>query len=992
MDKTYQPEQIENRWYQRWEEDGHFAPSGKGDPFSIMIPPPNVTGSLHMGHAFQDTIMDTLTRWKRMQGNNTLWQVGTDHAGIATQMLVERKVAAEEGKSRHDLGRDAFTDRIWEWKQESGGHITRQLRRMGASVDWSRERFTMDDGFYKAVQEVFVQLFDKGLIYRGKRLVNWDPTFETAISDLEVENTEVDGHMWHFKYPLAGGETYEYIEKDADGNVTLCETRDYISIATTRPETMLGDGAVAVSPDDERYAPLVGKLCEIPVGPKEHRRLIPIITDEYPDPDFGSGAVKITGAHDFNDYAVAQRNAIPLYNLMDRKAHMRTDGLSYAESAALASRAARGEDIGSVDEVNLVPTELRGLDRFEARRQVVEAVTAEGLAVTTTDEAGQEQPLVEHKKLMQPFGDRSGDVIEPYLTDQWFVAVENLAKPAIAAVENGDIEFVPKNYENMYFAWMRDLQDWCISRQLWWGHRIPAWYDAEGRVYVARSEAEARERYGIAADVPLNQDEDVLDTWFSSGLWTFGTLGWPEQTPALETFHPSSVLVTGFDIIFFWVARMIMLTLEFTGEVPFKQVYVHGLVRDGQGNKMSKSKGNVLDPIDLIDGIDLDTLVEKRTGNMMQPQKARAIAKATRQEFPQGIEAHGTDALRFTFLSQATTGRDIKFDMGRLDGYRNFCNKLWNASRYVLMNAEGQDCGTELENDGGGEIELSLADRWIVSRLQQTEAQVTRAMQEYRFDHASQALYEFIWNEYCDWYLELSKPVLWDDEASAQAQRGTRRTLVRVLETVLRLAHPMMPYISEEIWQRVAPLAGTSRGEDDSLMVQPWPQADDSRIDDDAERDIEWLKGVIVAIRNIRAELNIAPGKPLTAMLTKGDADDRRRLDANRRFLAKLAKLESIDWLADADQAPLAATQLVGDLEVLVPMAGLIDKEAELTRLAKEIDKQDKLIDGIEKKLGNESFVAKAPEAVVQKERDKLDDLSTNRRLLVEQRDRIAAL
>ncbi|MCW4153541.1 valine--tRNA ligase [Halomonas sp. 18H] len=992
MDKTYQPEQIENRWYQRWEDNGHFAPSGKGAPFSIMIPPPNVTGSLHMGHAFQDTIMDTLTRWKRMQGNNTLWQVGTDHAGIATQMLVERKVAAEEGKSRHDLGRDAFTDRIWEWKQESGGHITRQLRRMGASVDWSRERFTMDDGFYKAVQEVFVQLFDKGLIYRGKRLVNWDPTFETAISDLEVENTEVDGQMWHFKYPLAGGETYEYIEKDADGNVTLRETRDYISIATTRPETMLGDGAVAVSPDDERYAPLVGKLCEIPVGPKEHRRLIPIITDEYPDPNFGSGAVKITGAHDFNDYAVAQRNAIPLYNLMDRKAHMRTDGLSYAESAALASRAARGEDIGSVDEVNLVPIELRGLDRFEARRQVVEAVTAEGLAMTTTDEAGQEQPLVEHKKLMQPFGDRSGDVIEPYLTDQWFVAVEDLAKPAIAAVENGDIEFVPKNYENMYFAWMRDLQDWCISRQLWWGHRIPAWYDAEGRVYVARTEAEARERYGIAADVSLSQDEDVLDTWFSSGLWTFGTLGWPERTPALETFHPSSVLVTGFDIIFFWVARMIMLTLEFTGEVPFKQVYVHGLVRDGQGNKMSKSKGNVLDPIDLIDGIDLDTLVDKRTGNMMQPQKARAIAKATRQEFPQGIEAHGTDALRFTFLSQATTGRDIKFDMGRLDGYRNFCNKLWNASRYVLMNAEGQDCGTELENDGDGEIELSLADRWIVSRLQQTEAQVTRAMQEYRFDHASQALYEFIWNEYCDWYLELSKPVLWDDEASAQAQRGTRRTLVRVLETVLRLAHPMMPYISEEIWQRVAPLAGTSRGEDDSLMVQPWPQADDSRIDEAAERDIEWLKGVIVAIRNIRAELNIAPGKPLEAILTKGDADDRQRLDANRRFLAKLAKLERIDWLDDPETAPLAATQLVGDMEVLVPMAGLIDKEAELARLAKEIDKQDKLIGGIEKKLGNESFVAKAPEAVVQKERDKRDELAANRRLLIEQRDRIAAL
>ncbi|WP_275289293.1 valine--tRNA ligase [Halomonas elongata] len=987
MDKTYQPEQIENRWYQRWEEGGHFAPSGQGAPFAIMIPPPNVTGSLHMGHAFQDTIMDTLTRWQRMRGRNTLWQVGTDHAGIATQMLVERKVAAEEGKSRHDLGREAFTDRVWEWKHESGGHITRQLRRMGASVDWSRERFTMDDGFYKAVQEVFVQLFDKGLIYRGKRLVNWDPKFETAISDLEVENIEVNGHMWHFKYPLAGGETYEYIEKDAEGNVTRRETRDYISIATTRPETMLGDGAVAVHPSDERYAPLIGKLCEIPVGPKEHRRLIPIITDEYPDPDFGSGAVKITGAHDFNDYAVAQRNGIPLYNLMDRKAHMRRDGLSYEESATLASRAARGEDIGDVDEVNLVPTELRGLDRFEARRRVVEAITAEGLAMTTADAEGNEQPLVESKTLMQPFGDRSGDVIEPYLTDQWFVAVENLAKPAIAAVENGDIEFVPKNYENMYFAWMRDLQDWCISRQLWWGHRIPAWYDADGNVYVARSETEARNKHGLADDVGLTQDEDVLDTWFSSGLWTFGTLGWPEKTEALETFHPTNVLVTGFDIIFFWVARMIMLTLEFTGEVPFKQVYVHGLVRDGQGNKMSKSKGNVLDPIDLIDGIDLEALVEKRTGNMMQPQKAKAIAKATRQEFPEGIEPHGTDALRFTFLSQATTGRDIKFDMGRLDGYRNFCNKLWNASRYVLMNAEGQDCGTD-----GSEVELSLADRWIVSRLQQTETQVTRAMEEYRFDHASQALYEFIWNEYCDWYLELSKPVLWDDDATPESQRGTRRTLVRVLEAILRLAHPMMPYITEEIWQRVAPLAGTYRGEGDSLMVHPWPEADEARVDEAATRNIEWLKGVIVAIRNIRAELNIAPGKPLEALLTKGDASDRERLEANRPFLAKLAKLERLDWLDDPAEAPLAATQLVGDMEVLVPMAGLIDKDAELARLAKEIDKQDKLIGGIEKKLGNESFVAKAPDAVVQKERDKLDDLSANRRLLIEQRDKIAAL
>ncbi|WP_069384406.1 valine--tRNA ligase [Halomonas caseinilytica] len=948
MDKTYQPEQIENRWYQRWEEDGHFAPSGEGEPYSIMIPPPNVTGSLHMGHAFQDTIMDTLTRWRRMQGRNTLWQVGTDHAGIATQMLVERKVAAEEGKSRHDLGREAFTDKIWEWKHESGGHITRQLRRMGASVDWSRERFTMDDGFYKAVQEVFVQMFDKGLIYRGKRLVNWDPTLHTAISDLEVENRDQQGQFWHFRYPLADGVTTE-------------AGLDHLVVATTRPETLLGDSAVAVNPEDPRYASLVGKFVDLPlVG-----RRIPIVADEHADMEKGSGCVKITPAHDFNDYEVGKRCELPLINVFSRDAAI----LERAEAFDL-----QGRPLSDID--TSLPAAYAGLSRFEARERIVADMEAAGLLERT-----------ETVNNTLPFGDRSGDVIEPYLTDQWFVAVENLAKPAIAAVENGDIEFVPKNYENMYFAWMRDLQDWCISRQLWWGHRIPAWYDADGNVYVARNEAEARDKHGLSDDVSLTQDEDVLDTWFSSGLWTFGTLGWPEKTEALATFHPTSVLVTGFDIIFFWVARMIMLTLAFAGEVPFKQVYVHGLVRDSQGNKMSKSKGNVLDPIDLIDGIDLESLVEKRTGNMMQPQKAKAIAKATRQEFPEGIEPHGTDALRFTFLSQATTGRDIKFDMGRLDGYRNFCNKLWNASRYVLMNAEGQDCGSD-----GSEVELSLADRWIVSRLQQTETQVTRAMEEYRFDHASQALYEFIWNEYCDWYLELSKPVLWDDDATPQAQRGTRRTLVRVLEAILRLAHPMMPYITEEIWQRVAPLAGTHRGEGDSLMVHAWPEADEARVDEAATRNIEWLKGVIVAIRNIRAELNIAPGKPLEALLTKGDATDRERLEANRPFLAKLAKLERLDWLDDPAEAPLAATQLVGDMEVMVPMAGLIDKDAELARLEKEIDKQDKLIGGIEKKLGNESFVAKAPEAVVQKERDKLEDLSANRRLLVEQRDKIAAL
>ena len=948
MEKTYQPEQIETRWYERWEADNRFAPSGRGKPFSIMIPPPNVTGSLHMGHAFQDTIMDTLTRWKRMQGNNTLWQVGTDHAGIATQMLVERKIAAEEGKTRHDLGRDAFIDKVWEWKEESGGHITRQLRRMGASVDWSRERFTMDDGFYKAVQEVFVRLHEEKLIYRGKRLVNWDPTLHTAISDLEVENKEQQGSFWHFRYPLADG------VKTDDGN-------DYVVVATTRPETLLGDTGVAVNPEDPRYASLVGKFIELPlVG-----RRIPIVADEHADMEKGSGCVKITPAHDFNDYEVGKRQNHLLINVFTKDATI----LEQAEIFDLKGQPQPDEDAS-------LPAKYAGLDRFEARKQIVADMDALGLLVQ-----------VESVNNTLPYGDRSGDVIEPLLTDQWFVAVESLAKPAIEAVENGDIQFVPKNYENMYFAWMRDLQDWCISRQLWWGHRIPAWYDADGNVYVARSEEEAREKHGLGADVALTQDEDVLDTWFSSGLWTFGTLGWPEKTPELETFHPSSVLVTGFDIIFFWVARMIMMTLKFTGEVPFKTVYVHGLVRDGQGQKMSKSKGNVLDPIDLIDGITLDDLLEKRTGNMMQPQKAKAIAKATKEEFKDGIEAHGTDALRFTFLSQATTGRDIKFDMNRLDGYRNFCNKLWNASRYVLMNAEGEDCGTS-----GEEVELSLADRWIISQLQKTEAQVTKAMDEYRFDHASQALYEFVWNEYCDWYLELSKPVLWDEAASADAKRGTRRTLVRVLETILRLAHPMMPYISEEIWQRVAPLAGTYVGDDASIMHQAWPEADESKIDEQATRDIEWLKGVIIAVRNIRAEMNIAPGKPLDVLLTKGQPEDAERLEQNRHFLAKLAKLESVTWLANPEDAPLSATQLVGDMEVLVPMADLIDKDAELARLAKEIEKQDKLIGGIEKKLGNEGFIAKAPDAVIEKERGKLAEFQSAKKLLEEQQAKIAAM
>ena len=947
MDKTYQPNAIETRWYERWESDNRFAPSGQGESFSLVIPPPNVTGSLHMGHAFQDSIMDTLVRWRRMQGRNTLWQVGTDHAGIATQMLVERKVAAEEGKTRHDLGREAFTDKIWEWKEESGGNITRQLRRMGTSIDWKRERFTMDDGFYKAVQEVFVRLHKEDLIYRGKRLVNWDPTLHTAISDLEVENRDQQGSFWHFRYPLADG------IKTADG-------KDYVIVATTRPETLLGDTGVAVNPKDERYASLVGKFIELPlVG-----RRIPIVADEHADMEKGSGCVKITPAHDFNDYEVGKRQGHLLINVMSQDATI----LERAEIYDLQGRPQPQEDAS-------LPAAYAGLDRFVAREKLVADMDALGLL---------EQ--VEAVNNTLPHGDRSGDVIEPLLTDQWFVAVEELARPAIEAVENGDIEFVPKNYENMYFAWMRDLQDWCISRQLWWGHRIPAWYDNDGNVYVGRNEEEVRAENNLGADVELRQDEDVLDTWFSSALWTFGTLGWPADTEELKTFHSTDVLVTGFDIIFFWVARMIMFTLKFKGEVPFRKVYVHGLVRDSLGQKMSKSKGNVLDPIDLIDGIGIEELVEKRTGNMMQPKKAKAIAKATRNEFPEGIEPHGTDALRYTLLSLASTGRDVKFDMGRLDGYRNFCNKLWNAARYVLMNAEDQDCGVN-----GEAVELSLADRWIIARLQQTEQQVTRALEEFRFDHASQALYEFIWNEYCDWYLELSKPVLWDDNASIEAKRGTRRTLVRALETILRLIHPMMPFISEEIWQRIAPHAGKPV-EGESIMSQAWPQAEADRIDEQAIRDIEWLKGIIIAIRNVRGELNLSPAKPLEVFLQNGAAGDAERLEANRLFLSKLARLESITFLAAGDEAPMSAIQRVGELEVLVPMAGLIDKEAELKRIDKEHEKQQKVITGLENKLGNEKFVGRAPADVVEKERAKLADAQAELALLESQRVKIEAL
>lgn len=943
MDKTYQPHDIETSWYQTWESKGYFAPQGSGEPYTIMIPPPNVTGSLHMGHGFNNAIMDALIRFRRMQGRNTLWQPGTDHAGIATQMVVERQLSAQ-GVSRHDLGREKFLEKVWEWKNESGGNITRQIRRLGSSVDWSRERFTMDDGLSEAVKEAFVRLHEDGLIYRGKRLVNWDTKLHTAISDLEVENHDEKGSLWNLRYPLADG------AKTAEG-------KDYLIVATTRPETMLGDSAVAVHPEDERYKALIGKFIELPlVG-----RRIPIVGDDYCDPEFGTGCVKITPAHDFNDYEVGKRHNLPLINIFDKNA------------AVLATAQVFNLD-GSVNtEVDAgIPSAYAGLDRFEARKQIVAAFDSAGLLEKIEDHA-----------LKVPKGDRSGTVIEPWLTDQWYVSTKPLAEKAIEVVENGSIQFVPKQYENMYFSWMRDIQDWCISRQLWWGHRIPAWYDEAGNVYVGRDEAEVRSKHNLG-EIALRQDDDVLDTWFSSGLWTFSTLGWPEQTEFLKTFHPTDVLVTGFDIIFFWVARMIMLSTHLTGQIPFKTVYVHGLVRDGQGQKMSKSKGNVLDPLDIVDGIDLESLLQKRTSGMMQPKLAEKIAKQTRAEFPEGIASYGTDALRFTFCSLASTGRDIKFDMGRVEGFRNFCNKIWNAANFVLENTEGKDCGVNDEP-----VELSSVDRWIISQLQRTEAEVTRQLEQFRFDLATQALYEFIWDEYCAWYLELVKPVLWDENASIERQRGTRRTLVRVLEVALRLAHPFMPFITEEIWHRIAPLAG-QQGE--TLMLQTWPVANEARIDSAAEGDIEWIKALMLGVRQIRGEMNISMAKRIDILLKHASAEDQRRMSENEPLLKKLAKFESIRILAADEEAPLSATALVGEMEVLVPMAGLIDKAAELGRLDKEIQRLEGEVKRVGGKLNNAGFVDKAPAEVIAKERAKLAEAEQALAKLAEQRGRIASL
>jgi valyl-tRNA synthetase len=944
LDTKFDPAQVETSWYQFWEKNGFFKPSGSGPAFSIAIPPPNVTGSLHMGHAFQDTLMDTLVRYHRMKGHNTLWQVGTDHAGIATQMVVER-LLAQEGKTRHDLGRDAFVNKVWEWKESSGNTITQQLRRMGASVDWSRERFTMDEGLSNAVKEVFVRLYEEGLIYRGKRLVNWDPKFHTAISDLEVENRDEKGFLWHFRYPLADG------TKTIDG-------KPYLVVATTRPETMLGDTAVAVHPDDDRYRHLIGASVVLPLA----NRPIPIIADDYVDPEFGTGCVKITPAHDFNDYEVGQRHQLPMVNVLTPDAAVRQEPEVFDH---------QGNPL--TDYPCSIPESLANLPRAEARKAVVNAMEQAGLL-----------DKIEEHALKVPRGDRSGEIIEPMLTDQWYVSVKALAEPAIRAVESGDIRFIPKQWENTYFAWMRDIQDWCISRQLWWGHRIPAWYDDNGTVYVGRSEDEVRAKYQIPADKPLHQDEDVLDTWFSSALWTFSTLGWPENTAELQTFHPTSVLVTGFDIIFFWVARMIMMTLKFTGQVPFHEVYVHGLVRDGEGQKMSKSKGNVLDPLNIIDGISLEELIRQRTHGMMKPQIAARIEKQTRKEFPEGIAPHGTDALRFTFLSLATTGRDIKFDMKRLEGYRNFCNKLWNAARYVLMQT-GEAVLSQPDPDS-----LTVPDRWIRSRFVRTVAEYENHLADYRFDLAAKTVYDFIWHQYCDWYLELSKPALSDPE-SPQQHRATLHTLLDILEQSLRLLHPMMPFITEEIWQKVKSRLENAP-DTPSIMVAPFPAGRDEGSDRDAERDIAWLQSIIEAVRNVRGEMNIAPGKLLDIYLRHTDGDDRSRLDRLNKWLLKLARLSSVTVAEEKDEVPVSATALAGHMEVLIPMKGLIDKEAELARLDKEIDRLTKDIQRIEGKLSNEKFVANAPEEVVQKERDKLTANRSALAKLNDKRSEIASL
>jgi valyl-tRNA synthetase len=959
MEKTYAPHEIERRIYDRWESQGWFAPRGRGAPYSIVIPPPNVTGTLHMGHAFQQTLMDALTRYHRMRGDDTLWQPGTDHAGIATQMVVERLLNAE-GKKRTDLTREEFVERVWQWKEQSGGTIAHQMRRLGDSVDWSSDRFTMDPQLSRAVVEAFVRLHDEGLIYRGKRLVNWDPVLLTAVSDLEVESSEEEGHLWHLSYPL----------EDGSGHMI---------VATTRPETMLGDTAVAVNPTDERYLHLIGRKIRLPLAD----RSIPVIGDAYVDPAFGSGCVKITPAHDFNDYEIGLRHQLQQINILTPRATINDNA----------------------------PERFRGLDRFEARKRVVSELTDAGLLAR-----------VEKHKLSVPRGDRSGAVLEPYLTDQWYVKIAPLAQPAILAVEQGRTRFVPENWSKTYFEWMRNIKDWCVSRQLWWGHRIPAWYDEKGNVFVGRSEAEVRGKHELAPGVPLRQETDVLDTWFSSALWPFSTLGWPDRAPRLDKFYPTSVLVTGFDIIFFWVARMMMMGLRFIGDVPFRDVYITGLILDENGEKMSKTKGNVIDPLDIVDGIDLEALVAKRGSGMMQPQMATRVEKATRKQFPEGISAHGTDALRFTFASLASPSRELRFDLARVSGYRNFCNKLWNAARFVVMSVgepvTGSDAGMVAPAGGslapaggsladrsvagrsvvpagdslapaGGSVELSVADRWIRSRFGRMIGAVETAFSDYRFDYAATALYEFTWYEFCDWYLELTKPVLQSDSASADAQRGTRQTLGVILEALQRALHPLMPFITEEIWQRAAPLAGRAGP---TVMLEAYPQPAEFPPDETAEREVAWIQAFILGVRQIKGEMNIPLTRRIPVLLKGAGPQDRVYIERYRAYLERLAGIDTLTLLEPEATAPESATALVGELSILVPMAGLIDAAAEAERLGKQLSKAEQELAKTRGKLSNENFVRNAPPEVVKTERERESDFERQVTSLKAQLGRIRGL
>ncbi|TXD44104.1 valine--tRNA ligase [Xanthomonas campestris] len=938
---SYDPSSFESRLYAQWESAGHFKPSGSGEPYTVLLPPPNVTGTLHMGHAFQQTLMDALVRYHRMRGYDTLWQVGTDHAGIATEMVVSRNLTLEgKGETRDTLGREGFIAKVWEWKAQSGDTIERQMRRLGTSSDWSRSTFTMDPQPSAAVTEAFVRWYEQGLIYRGQRLVNWDPVLKTAISDLEVENVEEDGFLWSIRYPLADGVTYEHVEHDVDGVETLRETRDYLVVATTRPETMLGDTAVMVHPDDARYATLHAAQIVLPLT----GRLVPVITDDYVDRAFGTGVVKVTPAHDFNDYQVGVRHDLPLINL-------------FTVTAAINDNA---------------PERYRGLDRYDARKLVLSELEDLGLLVETKPH-----------KLQVPRGDRTGQVIEPYLTDQWFVKMDALAKRGLELVESGQVKFVPPNWINTYRHWMENIQDWCISRQLWWGHRIPAWFDEAGKCYVGHDEAQVRATHGLGVEVALHQDSDVLETWFSSQLWPFSTLGWPDAQAMDERgfarYLPSSVLVTGFDIIFFWVARMIMATDSFTGQVPFRDVYITGLIRDAQGQKMSKSKGNVLDPLDIIDGITIEDLVAKRTSGLMQPRMAEKIEKATRKEFPDGIIAHGADALRFTIAALATHGRDIKFDLGRAEGYKNFCNKLWNATRFVLMNTEGAQFSDVPQPQ-------TETERWILARLDAVAAEAQVHYANYRFDLLAQTLYEFAWNAFCDWFVELAKPAL--NGAVQDAADSTRHTLLYVLEALLRLLHPLTPFVTEELWQQVAPRLGITG---DTISLQAFPQRGD--VDTSgyagAEADIEWLKAMVSALRRVRSELNVPPSKQVRLWLQAGSSDDRARVARFASQLAFLLKLEAIDWLAAGQEAPPAAAAIVGELTLLVPLEGLVDMDAERTRLDKEIKRVESEIGKCNGKLGNATFVQNAPAAVVEQERARLNDWTTQLTGLREQRAKL---